>query len=308
MSALCSALEDYLALRRSLGFKLDRDGRLLAQFVAYCDAAGAEAVSIELAVAWATLPGGADPAWAAQRLTVVRGFAKYLALMDERTEIPPVEMLPDRSHRATPYLYSEHEVLGLMAAARKLPAAMRQETTATIVGLLYTTGMRIGEALRLDRGDVDLDDGVLVVRDSKFGKSREVPLHKSAVAALRSYAERRDELCPRASTNAFFLSATGTRVLYCNFHMAFLGLVREAELRQRSPRCRPRPHDLRHSFAVSTLIDWYREGVEVEPLLARLSTYLGHVHPGNTYWYLSAAPELLALAAARLEDSTEVTP
>jgi site-specific recombinase XerD len=308
MSALCSALEDYLALRRSLGFKLDRDGRLLAQFVAYCDAAGAEAVSIELAVAWATLPGGTDPAWAAQRLTVVRGFAKYLALMDERTEIPPVEMLPDRSHRATPYLYFEHEVLGLMAGARKLPAPMRQETTATMVGLLYATGMRVGEALRLDRGDVDLDDGVLVVRDSKFGKSREVPLHKSAVEALRSYAERRDELCPQASTDAFFLSAAGTRVLYCNFHMAFLGLVREAGLQPRSPRCRPRPHDLRHSFAVSTLIDWYREGVEVEPLLARLSTYLGHVHPGNTYWYLSAAPELLALAASRLEGSTEVTP
>jgi len=308
MSALCSALEDYLALRRSLGFKLDRDGRLLAQFVAYCDADGAEAVSIELAVAWATLPGGTDPAWAAQRLTVVRGFAKYLALMDERTEIPPVEMLPDRSHRATPYLYFEHEVLGLMAGARKLPAPMRQETTATMVGLLYATGMRVGEALRLDRGDVDLDDGLLVVRDSKFGKSREVPLHKSAVEALGSYAKRRDELCPQASTNVFFLSETGTRVLYCNFHMAFLGLVREAGLRPRSPRCRPRPHDLRHSFAVSTLIDWYREGVEVEPLLARLSTYLGHVHPGNTYWYLSAAPELLALAASRLEGSTEVTP
>jgi integrase len=217
-------------------------------------------------------------------------------------------MLPDRSHRATPYLYSEHEVLGLMTAAQKLPAPMRQETTATIVGLLYATGMRVGEALRLDRGDVDLDEGLLVVRDSKFGKSREVPLHKSAVEALGSYAERRDELCPQASTDAFFLSATGTRVLYCNFHMAFLGLVREAGLRPRSPKCRPRPHDLRHSFAVSTLIDWYREGVEVEPLLARLSTYLGHVHPGNTYWYLSAAPELLGLAAARLEGSTEVTP
>ena len=176
----------------------------------------------------------------------MRGFAKYLALVDERTEIPPVEMLPDRSHRATPYLYSEHEVLGLMAAARKLPAPMRQETTATMVGLLYATGMRVGEALRLDRGDVDLDDGLLVVRDSKFGKSREVPLHKSAVEALRSYAERRDELCPQASTDAFFLSATGTRVLYCNFHLAFLSLVREAGLRPRSPKCRPRPHDLRH--------------------------------------------------------------
>ncbi|MGP8152422.1 MAG: tyrosine-type recombinase/integrase [Acidimicrobiales bacterium] len=279
MSALCSALEDYLALRRSLGFKLDRDGRLLAQFVAYCDAAGAEALSIELAVAWATLPEGADPAWPAQRLSVVRGFAKYLALVDERTQIPPVGLLPDKSHRATPYLYSEDEVFRLMVAAERLPAPMRRVTTASIVGLLYATGMRIGEALRLDRADVDFNDCVLVVRDSKFGKSREVALHESTVEALRSYAKCRDELCPQASTEAFFLSATGTRVLYCNFHLAFLFLVREAGLRPHSPRCRPRPHDLRHSFAVSTLIDWYRKGVEVEPRLAWLSTYLGHLAP-----------------------------
>jgi integrase/recombinase XerD len=305
MSALGATLEDYLALRRSLGFNLDRAGRLLAQFVTYCDTAGAAVVTIELALAWATLPEAGDRAWAAQRLSVVRGFAKYLALFDERTEIPPVGLLPDKSHRATPYLYSEDEVLRLMAAADKVVSPARRATIATIVGLLYATGMRVGEAFRLDRADVDFDDGVLSVRESKFGKSREIPVHESTIEALRAYARWRDGLFLRSDTDAFFVSAAGTRILYCNFHLAFLGLVREAGLPRRSAACRPRPHDLRHSFAVSSLIGWYREGADVEPRLAQLSTYLGHVDPTNTYWYLSASPELLGLAAARLEAASE---
>jgi len=200
-------------------------------------------VTIELALAWATLPEGGDRAWAAQRLSVVRGFAKYLALFDERTEIPPVGLLPDKSHRATPYLYSEDEVLRLMAAADKVVLPARRATIATIVGLLYATGMRVGEVLRLDRGDVDFDDGVLLVRESKFGKSREIPVDQSTVEALRAYARWRDGLFLRSDTDAFFVSATGTRILYCNFHLAFLGLVREAGLPRRSAACRPRPHD-----------------------------------------------------------------
>jgi len=191
-----------------------------------------------------------------------------------------------------------------MAAAGKLPSPLRRATVSTLVGLLYVTGMRIGEAIRLDRHDVDLAQGVLVVRDSKFGKSREIPVHDSTARALRAYARCRDELCPQASSPAFFVSLAGTRLRYCNVHLAFLGLVREAGLAPRSATCRPRPHDLRHSFAVSTLIGWYRDGADVEPRLARLSTYLGHVHPANTYWYLSAAPELLSLAAARLDAAT----
>ena len=250
------------------------------------------------------LPEDASPSWLAQRLSVVRGFAKHLALLDEGTEVPPADLLPDRSHRATPYLYSTEEVLGLMAAAGKLPSPLRRATVSTLVGLLYVTGMRIGEAIRLDRHDVDLAQGVLVVRDSKFGKSREIPVHDSTARALRAYARCRDELCPQASSPAFFVSLAGTRLRYCNVHLAFLGLVREAGLAPRSATCRPRPHDLRHSFAVSTLIGWYRDGADVEPRLARLSTYLGHVHPANTYWYLSAAPELLSLAAARLDAAT----
>lgn len=304
MSALGSALEDYLALRRSLGYTLDRTGRLLAQFVAYCDAAGADTVTTELALAWATLPENASPSWLAQRLSVVRGFAKHLALVDERSEVPPAGLLPGSSHRASPYLCSQREVVALMAQARRLGSPLRQATFETLIGLLHVTGMRIGEALRLDRGDVDVTNAIIVVRHSKHGKSRELPLHHSTVAALRAYTERRDELRPNAATPAFFVSLAGTRLRYSGFHLAFQRLVRDAGLTRRSGTCRPRPHDLRHGFAVSTLVDWYRAGVDVEPRLPQLSTYLGHVHPANTYWYLSAAPELLGLAASRLEAQT----
>lgn len=305
MSALGFALEDYLTLRRSLGFRLDRAGRLLAQFVAHCEAAGAETVTIELARSWATLPEGASASWLAQRLSVVRGFASYLALVDERTEVPPADLLPDQRHRATPYLYSTEQVERLMAATEMLRSPLRRATLSTLVGLLSVTGMRVGEAIGLDREDVDVAQRVVVVRESKFGKSREIPVHDSTAAALRAYAKRRDELCPQVGAPAFFVSLAGTRLRYCNVHVAFLGLVREAGLTPRSGTCRPRPHDLRHSFAVSTLIGWYREGADIEPRLAQLSTYLGHVHPANTYWYLSAAPELLCLAAARLEAATK---
>jgi integrase len=193
-----------------------------------------------------------------------------------------------------------------MEAAGKLRSPLRRATLQTLVGLLYVTGMRVGEAIRLDRDDVDLIRGLLLVRDSKFGKSRELPVHESTTVALRAYARQRDELCPEASSPAFFVSLAGTRLLYCNVHLAFLGFVRDAGLTPRSPTCRPRPHDLRHSFAVETLTGWYRDGGDVESRLPSLSTYLGHVHPANTYWYLSAAPELLGLAAERLESATEV--
>lgn len=300
MSALAGRLDDYLMLRRSLGFKLARAEKLLTQFVAHCDAAGVEVVTTEVAQAWAILPGGSDY-WHASRLSVVRGFARYLVLVDDRTEVPPADLLPARARRATPYLYTPDEVARLMAAAANIPTPLRQATLATLVGLLYVTGMRIGEAIRLDRADVDFRQELLVVRDSKFGKSREVPIHLTTVAALRAYAKRRDHLCPLQNSPAFFLSPAGTRLLYCNVHLAFLGLVRDAGLTPRSATCRPRPHDLRHAFAVSTLIGWYRDGGDVQARLPQLSTFLGHVHPANTYWYLSAAPELLGLAAARLE-------
>jgi integrase/recombinase XerD len=304
VKALRDELVDYLALRRSMGFKLRRAEKLLGQFIAYCESIGADAVTIEIALVWATLPEGASASWLYHRLGVVRAFSRYLALIDERNQIIPTSLVPHRPSRATPFLYSEEQVLAMMTAARTF-SPVRQATFETIIGLLWATGMRIGEALGLDRADVDLKHGVLTVRDAKFHKTRELPLHPSTTTALARYAKRRAGWFPAASTEAFFVSAAGTRVLYCNFHLGFKELVRRAGIAARSRTCRPRPHDLRHAFAVRTLIGWYRDDADVEANLAKLSTYMGHVVPANTYWYLSAAPELLALAVGRLEAARE---
>ena len=301
MSDLRHALDGYLAIRRALGFKLDRAGRLLADFVRHMEASGSETVTIDTAVAWATLPPNGAPEWWGHRLSVVRTFARHLHAIDPAHQVPPPDLLPGRSHRATPYLYSDDDIVALMAAARGLHSPLRAATFETLVGLLAVSGLRIGEALRLDRDDVDFDRGVLMVRASKFGKSREVPVHPTTVEALTAFARQRDRLCPRPVEPAFFVSLAGTRLLYCNAHLAWLDLVRRAGLQPRSATCRPRPHDLRHSFAVRTLLGWYRDGADVAARMAMLSTYLGHVHPANTYWYLSAAPELLTIVVGRLE-------
>lgn len=304
MTALRVALGDYLTLRRSMGFKLRRAEKLLGQFVDYCDSQGTKVITADFALKWATLPEGASRSWVCHRLCVVRGFSRHLALIDERHEVVPTSLVPHRPTRATPFLYTEEQVSALMTAASSFRSPIRQATFEAIVGLLWATGVRVGEALSLDTDDVDFALGVLTVREAKFGKTREIPLHKTTTAALHAYAKRRARLCPEASTPAFFISAAGTRVLYCNFHLGFQELVRRAGIEVRSSACRPRPHDLRHSFAVRTMIGWYRDGLDVEAQLPRLSTYLGHVHPANTYWYLSAAPELLGLAAERLEGAT----
>jgi integrase len=291
-----------------MGYKLRRAEKLLTQFVAFCETTSAETVTVEVALAWATLPEAASTTWVCHRLGVVRAFSRYLALVDDRNQVIPTNVVPHRPTRATPFPYSENQVLAMMSASRSFPSPVRQATFTTIVGLLWATGMRIGEALGLDRRDVDLVQGVITVRDSKFGKTRELPLHPTTTAALASYARRRNRWFPAANTPAFFVSAAGTRVLYCNFHLGFQELVARAGIEARSRSCRPRPHDLRHAFAVRTLVGWYRDGVDVEANLPKLSTYMGHVLPANTYWYLSAAPELLTLAARRLEASGKERP
>ena len=301
MSALRQDLDNYLVIRRALGFKLARTGLLLAGFVGYLEANGADTITTAAALAWTTLPPNGASDWWAQRLAVVRGFARHLHAIDPTHEVPPPGLLPGRSHRATPFLYSDADIAALMAAARGFRSPLRVATFETLVGLLAVTGLRIGEALRLDRDDVDLTDGVLTIRLSKFGKSREVSLHASTVDALAAYTRERDRLCRRPVDRAFFVSTADTRLLYCNAHLGWLDLVRRAGLQPRSAKCRPRPHDLRHSFAVRTLLGWYRDGADVHARMPALSTYLGHVHPGNTYWYLSAAPELLNLVVARLD-------
>jgi integrase/recombinase XerD len=301
MSPLRQALDGYLTVRRSLGYKLARPEKLLAQFITYLENNGAVTVTTELALAWATLPAG-DVNWHAQRLSVVRGFAAYLHTIDPSAQVPPAGLIPSRRLRATPYLYSGADITALIAAAAGLRFPLRVATYQTLIGLLAVTGMRVGEAIRLDRADLDLAAGVITVRQSKFGKSRLLPLHPSATAALRGYLRLRDRLCPHPSTAAVFISPAGTRLLYCNVHATWKLLIASAGLKARSAACRPRIHDLRHSFAVASLLDAYAAGQDGQARLALLSTYMGHADPGHTYWYLSAAPELLALAGQRLED------
>jgi integrase len=301
MSPLRQALADYLAVRRALGYKLAYAEKLLGQFVSYLENAGAGTITTAEAVAWAVLPGG-SPWWHAQRLSMARGFAAHLHATDPAAEIPPPHLIPARTPRAVPYLYSAAEVSALMAVTSSLGSPLRAATYRTLIGLLAATGMRVGEAIRLDRPDFDPAAGVLTVRNSKFGKSRLVPLHPTTTAALSSYLRLRDRLHPGRSDPAVFISPAGTRLAYCNVHATWRLLVRRAGLRPRSPDCRPRPHDLRHSFAVASLLDAYAAGQDGQARLAVLATYLGHVNPAATYWYLSAAPELLALAGQRLED------
>ena len=303
MSALSGSVADYLSVRRALGYKLFENGRQLPDFVAYLEAAGARTVTTELAVAWAIQPTGSTPVWWARRLAMVRGFARHLKGIDPDTEIPPLGLLPHRCRRVAPYLYSDADIAALMSAARALSSPQQAATYDTLIGFLAVTGMRSGEAVRLNRDHLDWDDGVLTVWNSKFQKSRALPLHPSTLEALARYAQARDKWCPHPKAPSFFLSTTGTR-LNRSVNTVFARLVHSAGLDQ-GPGRRPRPHDLRHSFAVRTLIGWYRAGVNVDAQMPLLSTWLGHSNPENTFWYLSAVPELLFLAAERLERAEE---
>ncbi len=306
MSALAEAAEDYLRLRRSLGHDLAEAHWLLPRFVAYLDDIGAATVTIATALAWAQQPND-DPnsTMPPRRMTIARGFARHMACVDERTEIPPLGLIPSRQRWRPPFIYSPADVAALMAQARATRWRLPGATHETVIGLLAATGMRVGEALKLDRTDIDWDDGVLLIRQSKFGKSRQVPVLPSTLAALDCYAHIRDELCPMPTTPAFFVSIRGTRVIYAVVEQKFRRLCDATGVGAGSAS-RPRVHDFRHSFAVRTLLGWYRAGEDVEARLPTLSSYLGHRDPRSTYWYLSAAPELFALAAGRLELSRGV--
>ena len=302
-----AAVNEYLVLRRAIGFKLRHETWFLPDFVSYLKQQGSSVITTELAVRWAQLPCDASPRWWAKRLGAVRQFARHHRAFDPRTEIPPSDLISDRTQRRTPHLYTADEIAALMGEARRLKHALVAATYATILGLLATTGMRVSEALALDCDDIDWRQELLTLRNNKFGKSRHVPLHRSTIAALREYAARRDRLRPRHRSPSFFLSSAGTRVILQNFHEVFLRLLQRTGLDRRG-HLRPRIHDLRHSFAVKTLRDWYRAGVDVERRLPWLSTYLGHVSPSTTYWYLTATPELLALACERAERAWKVRP
>lgn len=305
MTALQKALQDYLALRRGLGTQLSGPEFHLRRFVEFLDREGAEMITTEIALRWATAPGRASPATRAQRLGDVRRFAAWLSATDPRTEVPPQDLLPHRYRRKPPYIYSDEEIERVVREAARLasPSGLRAHTYATLFGLLAATGLRLGEALALDRDDIDLRTAVLAVRRAKFGKSRFVPLHDSTCVALRRYARQRDRRLPHPTTSAFFVADRGSRITTWSAEYTFAVVSRAVGLRAPASGhrhgCGPRLHDMRHRLAVRTLVRWYREGKDVERELPKLATYLGHAHVADTYWYLEAVPELLQLATER---------
>lgn len=310
MSPLQVALDEYLAVRRALGYKLRVSGRLLQRFVDFANRQGATYITSELAAAWATLPGSAQPPQWANRLGMVRRFALYCSAQDPRTVVPPPDLLPHRYRRPEPYSYSDEQIKRLLDAAQRLPSVtgLRPHTFATLFGLYIVTGLRANEPLRLDRENVDLANGVLTIRGTKFGKSRYVPVHPSTLRALQRYVELRDYCCPDPATSSFFVSDRGTRLTEWCVRWTFVKLSREIGLRGADDSRGPRLHDLRHRLATATLLRWYRRGIDVERHLPQLSAYLGHAHVTDTYWYLSATPELLHYVMRRAQRSREQRP
>lgn len=305
-TVLAEHLADYLRLRRALGFVLARPGQELAQFVAYLDAAGLPTVTLEAAVAWAKSSTGASPITLSHRIGAVRGFARYLATIDPATQIPPAGMF-GKQQRHTPFIYSPEQITRLLAAAGQLHPRLRAMTYQTLFGLLAATGIRIGEAIALTDPDVDLHTGVLRVRHAKFDRERLVPLHPSVTSKLSAYVSCRDELAPPGRTDAFFVSGRGTPLKPTPVHDTFHALLAPAGLPTEPGQC-PRVHDLRHGFVVHTLTGWQRDGIDITAHLPVLSAYLGHVNPVSTYWYFTAVPELMQLAATVLEHPAVATP
>ena len=315
MSDLSDALTQYLAMRRTLG-RVDRHvSRLLHHFVVFVDEASSPFITTELVRRWAVQPADAQPSTWAGRLVISRRFAIWRRASDLRTEVPPADLVGQRYRRKPPQRFRDDDIVALIRSAAALSSAkhLRGQTYATLFGLLAVTGLRINEALHLDRSDVDLDVGVLLIRRTKFGKSRLVPIHATTMQALRAYEDKRDRILTTRTTPAFFLSERGTRITEWSARYTFAVVSRTVGLRPPTHGGRhghgPRIQDLRHRFAAETLIRWYRAGLDVDRELPKLSTYLGHVHTADTYWYLEAIPELLQLAADRLAHTPlEITP
>ena len=314
MNTLRQALHEYLSLRRNLGYKLREAGKALLDFVKFMEQQGALYITGALALTWAQQPANAQPAYWAQRLSFVRGFARYRGSSDPRTQIPSPGLLPFQPKRARPYLYSDEEIKRLLRAALEMPhryerGALLPWVYYCLFGLLSVSGLRLGEARNLDLQDVDLEAGVLTVRNAKFGKTRLVPLHATTCQVLAEYLARRQaHWAGRAVSSYLFVSSWGNRLDSGQIHRAFYVLSRQIGLRGASDSHGPRLHDLRHRFATSTLVNWYRADQDPGRLLPLLSAYLGHVHVADTQWYLEGSPELMLEAMQRLERRWEGQP
>jgi len=315
MNTLRQAVDDYLEMRRGLGFKLGRIETRLRQFLAFMEDKKTIRITTALALEFATQTPHLDPKTKAQRLSAVRGFARYQQGIDATGEVPALGLLPSRSKCARPYIYSEAEILRLLEGVKNYRSWHRFSgpwwgrfqacTFHCIFGLLAVSGMRIGEVLNLQPQDIDWMEGVLTIRNAKFGKSRLVPLHSSTLKTLTTFVHHRDRffarLKPKPELSHFFVTSTGTRLSTKHISRVFLKISRRIGLRAADARCGPRLHDFRHRFAIETLLRWYRCGEQVDRLLPVLSTYLGHTHVSGTYWYLSSTPELMQAAGRRLE-------
>ncbi|MGY2488421.1 tyrosine-type recombinase/integrase [Cupriavidus sp. CP313] len=308
MNTLRAGVSDYLELRRSLGFKLKKDERLLLDFAAFMERRHAVHITAKLAVKWAQQPASTDANYHAGRLRAVRSFARYRILTDPRTEIPATDLLPRQRSTFQPHIYSEEEIRRVLAASqqrRRGAKPISRWSRYAIFGLLSVTGMRVGEVLNLDLEDVDLDNGVLTIRNAKFGKDRLVPVHATTCEVLKTYRQHRDEFLAGRVVKPFFISPLGCRIAHGVLDRSFLRLTRKLGMRGASDTTGPRLHDLRHTMAVEVLRRCYRAGADPERRLPALSTYLGHVHLDYTYWYLHQNPSLMTEAMARLEHRWE---
>jgi integrase len=303
---MTSRVEAYLSLRRGLGFRLKVEGQMLLGFASFADAAGHRGpVTTDLALRWARATTSLRRLYWARRLEVVRTFARHLAATEPGTEVPLRGLLGPAHSRPRPYLFTDAEVTGLMAAAGRLgpPGGVRPHTYRALIGLLAATGLRISEALHLDRREVDLDRDRLIVRETKYRKTRLVPLHPTATDALRTYAARRDRAVQTPGGDRFFVSAAGLGLPYSTVRTVFRKLCDGLGVSGTSRK--PRLHDLRHTFACRRVEAWSDAGVDLAHAVSSLSTYLGHAKVTDTYWYLTATPELLARAAAGFEGFTQ---
>jgi len=314
MNTLPQAVRVYLSMRRDLGFKLQAAGKGLLDFASFMHRRHAAYITQELALTWAQKPANAQPAYWANRLSYVRGFARYRSATDPRTQVPPQGLLPFQPKRARPYLYSDDEIRRLLRAALQMPCRYERGNLLRWVyyclfGLLSVSGLRLAEARNLELQDVDIKSAVLTVRNTKFGKTRLVPLHASTCKVLADYIDRRARHWAKRPVSSYlFVSSWGNRLDSGQIHRAFYVLSRQVGLRGDSDSHGPRLHDMRHRFATNTLVNWYRSDQDPERLLPVLSAYLGHVHVEDTQWYLNGCPELMGEAMRRLERLWEDRP
>lgn len=303
MSNLKDHLKGYLALRQALGYKLRTHRSSLKNFVQFASEKDSTTITTQLALTWAMMPDGSNPSWWAYKLRMIHHFALYVQGRDHTAEVPPLSLLPYGQQRPKPYIYSEGEISRLLAAAKALPCrkGLRGLTYSTLFGLIWVTGLRISEAVALDKKDVNYDNQLLTIRNTKFGKSRLIPVHVSTANALAHYGRCRDQIFPKDQSPSFFVSTLGKRSTTAIAQLTFKQLCSKIGIRDTSHDIRPRIHDMRHSFALKSLIDIYKRDKDVEQAVYALSCYLGHVGPSSTYWYFSAVTELLELARDRLE-------